>query len=106
MASIPIGFLFAELGSTDSTESVSSVASAPTSPPPMEAPPEGTYYDTPELGIAAVNAFAQEHSYALTTRRSKRTKKGVLKTIRLSYDRGREYDIRWQEKQDNPIRKT
>jgi hypothetical protein len=96
---------------------VSSVASALTStptepatltgPPTMEAPPEGIYYDTPELAIAALNAFAREHGYALTTRRSKRTKKGVLKTIRLCCDRGRKYDTRWHEKQGGDrIRKT
>ena len=72
----------------------------------MEPPPEGTHYDTPELGISAVNAFARDHGYGLTTRRSKRTKKGVLKTIWLCCDRGREYDTRWQEKQGDLIRKT
>ncbi|KAJ5123185.1 hypothetical protein N7448_009282 [Penicillium atrosanguineum] len=63
----------------------------------MEPPPEGICYDTPELGIAAANAFARDHGYGLTTRCSKRTKKGILKTLRLCYDRGRQYDTRWQE---------
>lgn len=72
----------------------------------MEPPPEGTYYDTPELGISAVNTFARDHGYGLTTRRSKRTKKGVLKTIRLCCDRGREYDTRWQEKRGDLIREA
>jgi hypothetical protein len=65
----------------------------------MEAPPKGTYYDDPDVGFAVVNAFARDHGYALTKRRSKRTKKGILKTIRLCCDRGRKFDTRWQERQ-------
>ncbi|KAJ5283476.1 hypothetical protein N7497_003765 [Penicillium chrysogenum] len=38
---------------------------------------------TLQLGIATVNGFARDHGYGLTTRRSKRTKNGVSKTIRL-----------------------
>lgn len=69
---------------------MSSVTLAPDSPTPIIEPPlEGIYYDTLELGIAVANTFARDYSYGLTTRRSKRTKKGVLKIIRLYCDRGR-----------------
>ena len=73
----------------------------------MEPPPEGTHYASPDLGIAAINAFARDHGYGLTTRRSKRTKTGVKKTIWLCCDRGREYDTRWQEQNgDHLIREV
>jgi hypothetical protein len=72
----------------------------------MEAPPEGTHYNTPELAIAAVNAFAREHGYALSTRYSKRIKQGVLKTIWLCCDRGRQYDTRWQENHPTTTQET
>ncbi|KAJ5817594.1 hypothetical protein N7447_007602 [Penicillium robsamsonii] len=43
-------------------------------------PPLPQQYDTPEQGIVAINIFGRQHGYAVSTLRSKRTKKGVLKT--------------------------
>ncbi|KAI9043970.1 uncharacterized protein KD926_002349 [Aspergillus affinis] len=69
----------------------------PESSPPISSlytfplPPLDQQYDTPEQGITAINAFARPHSYAVSILRSKRTKKGVMKTVRLCCDRGRAY---------------
>lgn len=46
-------------------------------------------YATPEAGITAINDHGRVYGYAVISRRSKRTKKGVKKTIRLSCDRWR-----------------
>ena len=67
----------------------------PESSPPIPSlhtfplPPLDPQYDTPEQGIAAINAFARQHGYAVSTLRSKLTKKGLKKTVRLCCDRGR-----------------
>lgn len=50
-------------------------------------------YDTPEAGITAINNHGRIHGYAVISRRSKRTKKGVKKTIRLCCDRWRALPI-------------
>ncbi|OGE50743.1 hypothetical protein PENARI_c016G05909, partial [Penicillium arizonense] len=52
-------------------------------------PPLDTYYDTPEHGITTINALGRQYGYAVSILRSKRTKKGVMKTVRLCCDRGR-----------------
>ncbi|KAJ5822445.1 hypothetical protein N7447_004785 [Penicillium robsamsonii] len=64
-------------------------------------PPLPQQYDTPEQGIVAINIFGRQHGYAVSTLRSKRTKKGVLKTVRLCYDRGR----RLRNSPNSPTRK-
>ena len=51
-------------------------------------PPLDQQYDTPEQGITAINAFARAHGYAVSILRSKATKKGVKKIVRLCCDRG------------------
>jgi hypothetical protein len=48
-----------------------------------------TYYDTPEHGITTINALGRQYGYAVLILRLKRTKKGVIKTVRLYCDRGR-----------------
>ncbi|OGE47089.1 hypothetical protein PENARI_c066G04429 [Penicillium arizonense] len=66
----------------------------PESSPPIPSlytfplPPLDQQYDTPERGIAAVNAFAREHGYAVSIFRSI-AKKGVKKIVQLCCDRGR-----------------
>ena len=72
--------------------------------PIMEPPPENQYYDTPELGIASINAFARGHGYAISTRSSKTTKLGIKKTVRLCCDRGRRYRPRQED--SSRVRKT
>ncbi|KAI3090594.1 hypothetical protein CBS147333_10331 [Penicillium roqueforti] len=52
-------------------------------------PPLNQQYDTAEHRMATINNFACQYGYTVSTLRSKRTKKGVFKTIRLYYDRGR-----------------
>ncbi|KAJ6142418.1 hypothetical protein N7471_001906 [Penicillium samsonianum] len=52
-------------------------------------PPLDQSYATPEAGITAINDHGRVYGYAVISRRSKRTKKGVKKTIRLSCDRWR-----------------
>jgi hypothetical protein len=55
----------------------------------MPLPPLTDTYNSPEEGIAAINTFARNHGYAVSTLRSKTTKKGIKKTVRLCCDRGR-----------------
>ncbi|KAJ6126055.1 hypothetical protein N7471_010548 [Penicillium samsonianum] len=52
-------------------------------------PPVDQTYQTAEEGKVAINTFARPHGYAVTKRRSKTTKHGVMKTVRLICDRGR-----------------
>ena len=52
-------------------------------------PPLDQHYDTPEQGIAAINAFGALNGYAVTLLRSKKTKRGVRKVIYICCDRGR-----------------
>lgn len=66
--------------------------------------PENQQYDTVEVGIAAVNTFPRDYSYAVSIRNSKRTKTRIRKTIRLCYDRGRVY--RPRQKADSRLRQT
>lgn len=72
--------------------------------PTMEPPPENQYYDTSELGIASINAFARGYGYAVSTRSSKTTKLGIKKTVRLCCDRGRRYRPRQED--SSRVRKT
>ena len=51
-------------------------------------PPIGSEYSTPEEGLAAINTLGRTHGYAVSSIRTKFTKKGVKKTIRLRCDRG------------------
>ncbi|KAJ5441771.1 hypothetical protein N7491_004177 [Penicillium cf. griseofulvum] len=87
MASLGLEYL--ESDSSDDPDRV------PESPPPVPSTNPGTepgpvtQFRTREEGIAAINEFARPHGYAVTSRRSKTTKKGVVKTIRLICDRGR-----------------
>ncbi|OQE04572.1 hypothetical protein PENVUL_c032G00837 [Penicillium vulpinum] len=55
-------------------------------------PPIDCTYNTAEEGKDAINDFARPHGYAVTSRRSKKTKKGVKKTVRLICDHGRKLD--------------
>ena len=57
-------------------------------------PPLDQYYDTPEQGIAAINAFGALNGYAVTSLRSKKTKRGVRKVIYICCDRGRPVSAR------------
>ena len=66
-------------------------------------PPLDPQYDTPEQGIAAINAFGRAYGYAVAILRSKVTKKGVKKTVRLCCDRGRR--VRPDDGPDGPTRK-
>jgi hypothetical protein len=68
-----------------------SLPNAPLSVYTFPLPPLNQQYDTLEQGIAAINAFSALNSYAVLILRSKRTKKGVIKTVRLYYNRGRAY---------------
>ncbi|KAJ5855723.1 uncharacterized protein N7529_009667 [Penicillium soppii] len=63
----------------------------------MPLPPLTDTYNSPEEGIAAINAFGRNHGYAVSTLRSKTTKKGVKKTIYICCDRGRTYRDRGGE---------
>ncbi|KAJ5135023.1 uncharacterized protein N7515_004301 [Penicillium bovifimosum] len=51
-------------------------------------PPLDQHFNTAEEGRKAINTFAAPHGWAVTSIRSKATKKGVKKTIRLICDRG------------------
>lgn len=51
-------------------------------------PPLDCKYDTAEEAIEAINDFASDHGYAVTTLRSRTTKKGVKKHVQLKCDRG------------------
>ncbi|KAJ5307511.1 hypothetical protein N7476_008167 [Penicillium atrosanguineum] len=77
----------------------------PLNPPPSTFPLPSLQpkYDTSELAFIAVNTFAKPYGYALTRKRSKTTKKGVMKTVRLGCDRGRRYIGHTREER---IRKT
>ncbi|OGE46879.1 hypothetical protein PENARI_c095G04295 [Penicillium arizonense] len=66
-------------------------------------PPLDTHYDTPEQGISAINAFGRAHGYAVAILRSKITKRGVKKTVRLCCDRSRR--VRPDDGPDGPTRK-
>ncbi|KAJ6150050.1 hypothetical protein N7471_001249 [Penicillium samsonianum] len=73
-----------------STESFSPAMPSTESPVlyTMPLPPIGSEYSTPEEGLAAINDLGRTHGYAVSSIRTKFTKKGVKKTIRLRYDRG------------------
>ena len=66
-------------------------------------PPLDPQYDTPEQGIAAINAFGRAYGYAVAILRSKITKKCVKKTVRLCCDRGRR--VRPDDGPNGPARK-
>ncbi|KAJ6137065.1 hypothetical protein N7471_003551 [Penicillium samsonianum] len=53
--------------------------------PPIDQP-----YDDPDSAITVINTFAQRFGYAVLSRRSKRIRKGIKKTVRLCCDRWRE----------------
>ncbi|KAJ5251596.1 hypothetical protein N7489_002006 [Penicillium chrysogenum] len=72
-----------------STEIVPESPPALPSTPQMPLPPLSQQYDTPEDGINAINLLARPHGFAVSTLRSKTTKRGVRKTVRLYCDRGR-----------------
>jgi hypothetical protein len=50
-------------------------------------PPLDQQFETEEAGYTTLNNFARQYGYALVSTRSKRTKKGVKKTVRLRCDR-------------------
>lgn len=52
---------------------------------------EGSEFTSSALGITSINTFAWDHGYAVSTLRSKPSKKGVMKTVALCCDRGRVY---------------
>ena len=54
-------------------------------------PPIDQTYPTSEEAIVSINTFARPHGYAVTSKRSKNTKKGVKKAVYLCCDRGRTY---------------
>ncbi|KAJ5796864.1 uncharacterized protein N7518_005404 [Penicillium psychrosexuale] len=58
----------------------------------MALPPTDRTYATSDEAKDAINDFARPHGYAVTIRRSKTTKRGVKKTVRLICDRGRRPD--------------
>ena len=60
-------------------------------PPAMPPPPTDAQYDSLELAVTAINDFARKCGYAVSVLRSKRTKQGIKKTVRLCCDRGRVY---------------
>ena len=51
-------------------------------------PPIGLEYSTLEEGLAAINTLGRIYRYTVLSIRTKFTKKGIKKTIRLRYDRG------------------
>ncbi|CDM36446.1 hypothetical protein CBS147339_9703 [Penicillium roqueforti] len=51
-------------------------------------PPIDQTYPTSEEAIVSINTFARPHGYAVTSKRSKNTKKGVKKAVYLCCDRG------------------
>ncbi|KAJ5457705.1 hypothetical protein N7475_009093 [Penicillium sp. IBT 31633x] len=55
----------------------------------MALPPLVKQYNTTEQAIIEISDFARGHGYAVSILRSKRTKKGGKKTVRLCCDRGR-----------------
>ncbi|OGE50952.1 hypothetical protein PENARI_c015G06959 [Penicillium arizonense] len=71
-----------------------SLHDAPPSLHTFPLPPLDQYYDTPEQGMAAINAFGALHGYAVTSLRSKKTKRGVKKVIYICCDRGRPVSTR------------
>ncbi|KAJ5117506.1 hypothetical protein N7448_011138 [Penicillium atrosanguineum] len=109
MASLSLGLLFNNAYIDDITAPDDSAASSddevPLNPPPSTFPLPSLQpkYDTSELAFIAVNTFAKPYGYALTRKRSKTTKKGVMKTVRLGCDRGRRYIGHTREER---IRKT
>ncbi|KAJ5939476.1 hypothetical protein N7466_002610 [Penicillium verhagenii] len=50
-----------------------------------------TIWESLEAARDEIDRFAKQHGFATVIRRSKKTKKGVLKTIKLGYSRGRSY---------------
>ncbi|KAJ5555653.1 hypothetical protein N7535_008087 [Penicillium sp. DV-2018c] len=63
------------------------VESIPAEPIKMPLPPLDQQFQTDTEGYIALNNYARQHGYALVTSHSKRTKKGVKKTVRLRCDR-------------------
>ena len=55
----------------------------------MTLPPTDRTYTTSDEAKDAINDFLRPRGYAVTIRRSKTTKKGVKKTVRLICDHGR-----------------
>ena len=58
-----------------------------TESPAIPLPPLDQSYTTLKAAIAAIDDYGRAHGYTMVTRRSKRIKKGVKKTVRLYCDR-------------------
>ncbi|CAI7576573.1 unnamed protein product, partial [Penicillium glandicola] len=92
MASLGLTYLESDLDS-DPEIVPESPPAVPSTQPTTETftfplPPLNQHFRTLEEGIEAVNTFARPYGYTVTSRRSKSTKKGVKKIIRLICDRG------------------
>ncbi|KAJ5264490.1 hypothetical protein N7505_007283 [Penicillium chrysogenum] len=57
--------------------------------PRMPLPPANKQYNDPELALEEINDLIKDSGYAVTSRRTKTTKRGVKKTVRICCDRGR-----------------
>ncbi|KAF3005319.1 hypothetical protein E8E15_000107 [Penicillium rubens] len=57
--------------------------------PRMPLPPANKQYNDPELALEEINDLIKDSGYTVTSRRTKITKRGVKKTVRICYDRGR-----------------
>ncbi|KAJ5779803.1 hypothetical protein N7457_007523 [Penicillium paradoxum] len=55
----------------------------------MPLPALNQQYTDIKVAVRTINDFARTHGYAVSISRSKRTKRGVKKTVRLRCDRGR-----------------
>lgn len=90
------------LPTTESPPTLPSTESPPTlfstESPAIPLPPLDQSYTTLEAAIAAIDDHSRAHGYAMVSRRSKRTKKGVKKTVRLRCDR---YGILPSERTEN-----
>ena len=60
-------------------------------------PPLDQLYTILEARITAINDYSRVCSYIVISRRLKRTKKGIKKTIRLSYNRQRTISLETQD---------
>ena len=73
--------------------------------PPLPAPPDALYRTETEA-VQAVKTFAQDHHYAVITKRTNKGREGKVEAIYLTCDQGQVYRSTAKERQREPSRRN
>jgi hypothetical protein len=82
-----------------------SIIEIPPAYPPLPAPPDATYRTETEA-VQAIKTFAQDHGYAVITKRTNKGREGKIEAIYLTCDQGQVYQSTAKERQREPSRRT